>query len=145
MKTADMPITHRGVIYPWHCDQMGHMNVMWYSGKFDEATWHLFHLAGCTPSYMTQNNRGMVAVEQHLVYKRELLAGNLIHIRSGLLEVKEKSVRIFHEMTNTETNELAATSILTGIHLNTLSRKSAPFPEQLISQMKNMLLQSETT
>jgi acyl-CoA thioester hydrolase len=31
-------LTYRGTIYPWHCDHMGHMNVMWYVGKFDEAT-----------------------------------------------------------------------------------------------------------
>ena len=24
--------TYRGAINPWHCDQMGHMNVMWYVG-----------------------------------------------------------------------------------------------------------------
>src|SRR5215831_18962583 len=129
MKAEEMPITYRGVVYPWHCDQMGHMNVMWYTGKFDEGTWHLFNLIGCTPSYMTQNNRGMVAVEQHLTYKRELLSGNLIHVRSGLLEVREKSVRIIHEMINSETNELAATSTLIGIHLDTILRKATLFPE----------------
>src|SRR5262249_6078235 len=36
-------ITARSVVYPWQCDHMGHMNVMWYTGKFDEATWHLFN------------------------------------------------------------------------------------------------------
>ena len=38
--------TYRGAVYPWHCDHMGHMNVMWYVGKFDEATWHLFRMVG---------------------------------------------------------------------------------------------------
>lgn len=42
--------THRSVVYPWHCDHMGHMNVMWYAGKFDEATWALFHAIGLTPA-----------------------------------------------------------------------------------------------
>ena len=31
----------RGTVYPWHCDHMNPMNVMWYGGKFDEATWNL--------------------------------------------------------------------------------------------------------
>jgi len=34
-------ITYRGIVYPWHCDYMGHRNVMWYAGKFDEACWQL--------------------------------------------------------------------------------------------------------
>ena len=28
-------ITYRGLVHQWHCDHMGHMNVMWYVGKFD--------------------------------------------------------------------------------------------------------------
>jgi hypothetical protein len=51
-------LTYRGAIYPWHCDHMGHMNVMWYVGKFDEATWHLFAQIGMTPSYLRESGRG---------------------------------------------------------------------------------------
>ena len=28
-------LSYKGTVYPWHCDHMGHMNVMWYAGKFD--------------------------------------------------------------------------------------------------------------
>src|SRR5882672_12672374 len=138
-KTIELPITYRGVVYPWHCDQMGHMNVMWYTGKFDEGTWHLFSLIGCTSDYMMKNNRGMVAVEQHSTYKKELLASNLVHIRSGILEVKEKTIRIFHEMFNSETNELAATSMLLGVHLDTVVRKAAPLPEEIAAKAREMI------
>jgi hypothetical protein len=31
----EMPITHQGVVYPWQCDHVGHMNVTWYVGKFE--------------------------------------------------------------------------------------------------------------
>ena len=37
-----MQLVYKGLVYPWHCDHMGHMNVMWYVGKFDEATWAFF-------------------------------------------------------------------------------------------------------
>jgi hypothetical protein len=40
-------ITYRGVVHPWHCDHMGHMNGMWYVGKFDEATWNLSPTWAC--------------------------------------------------------------------------------------------------
>ena len=30
--------TFRGVVYPWHLDHMGHMNVQFYTARFDEAT-----------------------------------------------------------------------------------------------------------
>ena len=34
--------TYCGTVYPWQCDHVGHMNIMWYAGKFDEANWNLF-------------------------------------------------------------------------------------------------------
>jgi acyl-CoA thioester hydrolase len=48
----DLPITYRGVVYPWQCDHMGHMNVMWYVGKFDEATWQILSMLDLTPSFL---------------------------------------------------------------------------------------------
>ena len=51
--------TYRGTVYPWHCDHNGHMNIMWYVGKFDEANWNLFALIGLTPSYLRESGRGI--------------------------------------------------------------------------------------
>ena len=137
---SNLPVTYRGIVYPWHCDHMGHMNVMWYVGKFDEATWHLLALVGPTPSYMQDNHRAMVAVEQHIAYKRELLAGDMVTIRSGVLEMKEKVIRFFHEMRNVETGEIAAITVLTGVHLDSQTRKSVPFPADILERGRQMIV-----
>jgi acyl-CoA thioester hydrolase len=123
--------TYRGTVYPWQCDHVGHMNVMWYVGKFDEATWNLFARVGLTPSYLRGSGRGMAAVQQNITYKRELLAGDIIAIRSVLLEVREKAIRFRHEMTNEETGEIAAICELTGVHLDRQARKSVPFEDAI--------------
>jgi acyl-CoA thioesterase FadM len=70
--STDAPITYRGVVYPWQCDHMGHMNVMWYTGKFDEATWNLFASIGITPTYIRESNNGVAGVQQNIAYKKEL-------------------------------------------------------------------------
>src|SRR5437879_9153028 len=87
----ELPITYRGTVYPWQCDHMGHMNVMWYVGKFDEATWHVFASLGLTPSFLRQHDRGMAGVQQNTSYKRELRAGDIVAIRSGILEMRQRS------------------------------------------------------
>src|SRR5262250_3690036 len=125
---AETILTYRGTIYPWHCDHMGHMNVMWYVGKFDEATWHLLASAGLTGKRMGEEGIGMVAVEQRIEYKRELLAGDLITIRSWFQEVREKALHFVHEMANEETLEVAARTFLTGVCLDTKTRKARPLP-----------------
>ena len=124
-------ITYRGTVYPWHCDQMGHMNVMWYVGKFDEATWQLFSRLGLTNSRFQNDGTGMAAVEQNLQYKRELHAGDVITIRSAVLEVKEKSIRLTHEMTNDQTGEIAAITVIVGVHLDTKARRARPLPADI--------------
>jgi acyl-CoA thioester hydrolase len=130
----DLPITYRGVVYPWQCDHMGHMNVMWYVGKFDEAAWQFFSTFGLTPSFLREQGRGMAAVQQNITYKCELRAGDVVSIRSGVLEMKEKAIRFFHEMRNDETDEIAATAEMTGVHLDTVRRKSCPFPVQVFER-----------
>jgi acyl-CoA thioester hydrolase len=139
----DLPITYRGVVYPWHCDHMGHMNVMWYVGKFDEATWQFFSMFGLTPSFLREQGRGMAAVQQNITYKRELHAGDVVSIRSGVLEIREKVIRFFHEMYNDETGEIAATAEMTGVHLDTARRKSCPFPEQAFDRARALILPGE--
>jgi len=121
-------VTYRGAVYPWHCDHMGHMNVMWYVGKFDEATWQLLASVGLTPTRLRQDSIGMVAVEQRTEYKRELRAGDLLTVRSFVQEAREKSVLLVHEMTNQETEELAARTVITGVCIDLTTRKARPLP-----------------
>ena len=119
--------TYRGTVYPWHCDHIGHMNVMWYVGKFDEASWNMFARLGLTPSYLRESGRGMAAVQQNISYQRELLAGDLVEVKSRLVEFRDKSIRILHEMRNAETGEIAATCEIAAVHIDRAARKAAPF------------------
>ena len=119
--------TYRGAVYPWQCDHIGHMNIMWYVGKFDEANWNLFARVGLTPSYLRDSGSGMAAVQQNITYKRELLAGDIVEIKSSLLEIRERSIRFRHEMRNAETGEIAATCEITGVHMDRQARKSTAF------------------
>ena len=128
META---ATYRGTVYPWQCDHVGHMNIMWYVGKFDEANWNLFARIGLTPSYLRESGRGMAAVQQNISYISELLAGDIVEVKSKLLEIREKSIRFVHEMRNAETGEIAATCEITGVHLDRQARKSAPFEDMI--------------
>jgi acyl-CoA thioester hydrolase len=107
------------------------MNVMWYVGKFDEATWQLFALLGLTPTFLQEHDRGMAAVQQELSYHRELRAGAVISVYSRVLEVREKVIRFSHDMHNDETHELAATTTITGVHLDTRLRKACALPDDV--------------
>ena len=131
--------TYRGVVYPWHCDHMGHMNVMWYVGKFDEATWNLFAAMGVTAAFLRENRRGMAAVQQNITYKRELVAGDTLTVHSAFLEVRDKLARFVHEMRHGVSGEVAALCMLTGVYIDTDARKACPFPQDLLARGKSLV------
>ena len=64
-------------------------------------------------------------------------------IRSGVLEIREKVVRFFHEMYNDETGEIAATAEITGVHLDTVLRKSCPFPGMAFERANAFIMPQE--
>jgi len=135
--------TYRGAVYPWHCDHMGHMNVMWYVGKFDEATWNLFSALGITTGFLREKQRAMAAVQQNITYKRELLSGDVVAVRSGILEMREKVVKFVHEMRQAQTGEIAAVCVLTGVHMDGETRKSTAFPAEFVARGKELMCSYE--
>jgi acyl-CoA thioester hydrolase len=137
----EMLLTQRGVVYPWQCDHMGHLNVMNYVGKFDEATWQMFAQIGLSPTYLRQQGFGIVAVRQEIAYRHELVPGDLISIRSAVLEMRLLRIRFYHEMLNDESGEVAAATTITGVLLDTNTRKPIPFPAEVVQRGQELILE----
>src|SRR5262245_61996499 len=132
------PITYRGAVYPSQCDHMGHMNVQWYVAKFDEATWQLLAQLGLTASRFRRDGVCMAAVEQRLNYKRELYPGDTVTIRSSILEVTDKSIRLWHEMRHDETDLVSATADIVGVHIDSATRKARSLPDDVRARALTM-------
>jgi acyl-CoA thioester hydrolase len=141
---SEWKITYRGIVYPWHCDHMGHMNVMWYAGKFDEACWQLLAMIGLHPSRFAEDGTGMAAVEQHIQYKRELYAGDSVTIQSAVLDVKDKSIHMLHKMVHDGTGEIAATTVVVGVHIDARVRKVIRLPDD-VRQISIKMKEQEVT
>ncbi len=130
--------TYQGTVYPWNCDHMNHMNVQFYVGKFDQATWNLFSLLGLTSSYMKESNTGLVALEQNLKYLKECIAGDNLFIESEIQEIKGKIVRFKHIMSNLESKSVVAESELVGLHIDTVLRKGIAVPDFIAKKWKEL-------
>lgn len=128
--------TYRGTVYPWHCDHVGHMNVMWYVGKFDEATWNMFADLGLTSAYMREKKRGMAAVEQHLTYLKELRAGDVVAINGRIIEARPKSASFLLEMSDAASGEICARCEITALHLDTDARKAVAFDDEIFTALQ---------
>lgn len=129
-------VTYRGTVYPWHCDHMGHMNVMWYVGKFDEAVWNLFARLGLTPGYLREHGRGMAALEQRIEYRRELHAGDVVAVNSRLTGVREKVLLVRQTLFDAERGHVAAVMDLVAAQLDTAARRAVPFPPAIAQRLQ---------
>jgi acyl-CoA thioester hydrolase len=132
-------LAYRGAVYPWHCDHMGHMNIMWYVGKFDEANWNVFARCGVTPDYLRPGEFGMAGVQQNLTYRRELMAGDIVEVRSRVLEVRDRVLRLQHVMYEAQSGEVAAICELTAVHMDRKARRSCPFPAAIRALAKRLV------
>ena len=135
-------LTYRGAVYPSQCDHMGHMNVAFYVAKFDEATWQLLNAIGLSPSRLRKERIGMAGVEQHIEYKRELYAGDVVSVTTTVLEIRDKAIRFAHEMTNDETGDLAARMVVVAVHLDAATRKARAFPDDVRDRTNVMLAET---
>lgn len=135
---AGLP-TYRGIVYPWHCDHMGHMNVMWYTGKFDEASWSILAQLGLSAAAMRARERRMAAVEQAITYRRELFAGDAVTITSAVREVRTKSLTFVHAMRRDGDGEPAAICVVTGVHIDAGTRLACALPEDIAARARALI------
>jgi acyl-CoA thioester hydrolase len=118
---------------------MGHMNVMWYVGKFDEATWSLLAHIGLTAQHLRSANRGMAAAHQEIDYLSEVLAGDIVSIDSTLLEVRPKSIKFRHRMLRFGDARPAAVTTIVGVHIDAGLRASVGLPLDIFDRAQALV------
>jgi acyl-CoA thioester hydrolase len=136
---AEGLLTYRGAVSAGQCDHIGHMNIVAYGAKFDEANWVFFCEIGLTPSYLRGERYGMAGVQQNISYKQELFAGDVIEIRSRLVAIADKRLTMRHEMRNIETGAVAALCDLTAVHLDKRERRACDLPPAIRKAADAML------
>jgi len=102
-------ISGRGAINPWECDQWGHLNVQFYLAKASDAQAHIAARLGLPPSKLRASGPGLVPVACRVLFKRELRAGSIFVIRSGIRAISpDGAMDIASRMVNQESGVEAA-------------------------------------
>jgi len=127
--------TYRGSVFSSDCDEVGHMHVKNYVGKFEEATCQLIGAVGFTPKFLRDNNKSVVSVEHHIKYINELLPKDLIVIQSRIIELSRSSIKFFHRMINYQTKMVAAEMVIVAVQLDMNTRKSSRIPDDIANKI----------
>jgi acyl-CoA thioester hydrolase len=141
MNLKPLPVTYEDTIPESYLDMMGHMNVMWYTHLFGRATCGIFELTGMDDAYFKTKNTGSFALAQFFRYKREVLVGEHVTLRSRLLARSERQFHVIHFMTKEDDQVLAATGEFLAAHVDMATRRTSPFARQVAEKLDRIIAQ----
>ena len=129
---------HQGRVLPEWIDHNGHLNVAFYLLAFDHATDTFFTWFGLTEEYRLRTRKTTFALECHLTYDREVVAGDPLRITTQLLDHEAKRVHFFHEMYHAREGWLAATNESISMQIDMDARRSANFEPDIQERLAAM-------
>jgi acyl-CoA thioester hydrolase len=126
---AGMFDTYKGYVSMQECDEMGHMNIQHYIGKTSDASFLVRNAIGMPASQRAASGLGYVALEHHIRFHRELRTSDLVAVRSGIVEMRDKTFVKYQEMREVLDDRLAATFVVNVGCLDLNTRRLVPWPE----------------
>jgi acyl-CoA thioester hydrolase len=130
--------TYRGYVSVQECDEMGHMNIQHYISKSSDSSFNLRVAMGHPALAQAETGLGYVALEHHIRFHRELRASDLVVIRAGVVEIRDKTMRIYQEMREVLDDRLAATFVVDTGCLDLETRRLTAWPEEVRARVENM-------
>ncbi|HMP01039.1 MAG TPA: thioesterase family protein [Gemmatales bacterium] len=131
---AEIPESYR--------DEMGHMNVMWYTHLFDRAVITFFAQWGCDEAYMLAEHAGTFALTQHFRYLAEVRVGQRVAIHCRLVGRSERRVHFIQYMLHAD-GRVAATVEALAAHVEMRVRRSSPWPPQIAAALDRLAEEHE--
>lgn len=123
-------------IEPDWIDYNGHLNMAFYNVLFDRCVDCVYDELGIGADYARASAGSCFTLQVHLNYLSELSLADPVSTTLQLIDFDEKRLHYFQTMTNRSTGELAATSENLAIHVDMGSRRSAPFPAEILERIE---------
>lgn len=96
---------------PIHIDSFGHMNNSSYLVLFEEARWEILNNGNWEVEKIQKEKIGPVLLNVELSFKSEIKLGDVIVIKSRLLEIKNKKVVRFYQEMEKQNGTIASRAI----------------------------------
>ena len=119
-------------------DYNGHFNMAYYNVLFDRAGDEAFEAIGLGAAYVKKTECSFFTLEAHVTYLRELHAHDSVRIEVQFLDYDAKRVHYVEEMFHAEEGWLAAVSEHMIIHVDMSSKRTSPFPPEVLAKIAAM-------
>jgi len=133
--------TQRSVVAPAECDHLGHMNVSRYFATVGDGSLAMQTLLGLGPKDVREGRKlSFVVVHADSDFKSELVAGDVICLETGILEIGEKSIVFLHRLKRTEDGATAFETHCRCVMLNLTTRRAVAIPADVVEKARNYLI-----
>ncbi|MDX2076664.1 MAG: thioesterase family protein [bacterium] len=140
-KIKALPYLHTETVKEEHLDAMGHMNIRYYLGFFDNAAWRLFgDFFGLTLDYYQSHKVGMFALKQFLHYTAEVRLGDVVDIYGRVINRTSKRAHFMMFMVNKEQDVVSAIFESLGSFADLSTRRTAPFPDEIAQKIDALVV-----
>ncbi len=101
--------TYRGTVYRWEVDHVDHFTVAYYFARFEDATLGVLQALGLDPGSLAGTARACATLECRVSYLRELRVGDILHIRSGVINADDGGLVLGHQVFDSGDGALCTT------------------------------------
>lgn len=98
-------------------------------GINSDAAAHFWESTGIDRKWLEDHNFGRVAVEMKLTRTGPLRYGDLVHVISRPIAIARSTITFENRFVRSETGDVAAIMLVTGLTMNLETRRAAPLPE----------------
>ena len=125
-------------VEPQWIDYNGHLNMAYYNVLLDRAVDEVYELLGIGLDYLKARNYSTFTAEVHLRYLRELHEGDPVRVTYQLLDYDSKRIYYFEQLFHATEGWVSATSENMTLHVNMMTKKVAPIPEDIMRTLAAM-------
>ena len=126
-----LPCSYEADIPSDFLDEMGHMNVMWYTHLYGQGIRSFLASHGFDRQYIDGERHGTFAIEKHVRYKSEVRVGEQVAVYTRLIECNDRQYHLLQFMINLTQQRVASTMETVSAHVDLEQRSTAPMPEHI--------------
>ncbi|MFN2320144.1 MAG: thioesterase family protein [Dermatophilaceae bacterium] len=126
-----LPSAYSLVVPPEFTDGNGHLNIARYMQIHSDGGWAYFARFGLSEESAAAGGPTTFDVEHHVVYRREVLAGQEVSVHVRLVDRTDKALHAVQFLVNRTTGEIANTHEAVSLSMDLASRSIAPIPADL--------------
>ena len=133
-----MTVVHRESVRDEWIDYNGHLSEPYYVLVLGHATDAVMDAVGIDAAYRESHQASLFTVEAHVRYLDQVSAGTDLEVRSEVIGATGKLLWIWHEMY--ADGRLRATEEILGVHVDTDTGRSAPFPDEIATRVADAVV-----